>query len=520
MLRRLRQILALASLLVLTLLLLGAVRWAWPARVQVVPALLALHAGALLFLLLLTLLTGRTYCSVLCPLGVLQDVVRRLTGRRPMRYRSPWPGRISGLILLGVGVYGFVRGIYAIPALLDPFSHYGRIVGQVFRPLWIMAKNALVPLNGTMGWWIERESFLAYSAEALWVALCLLAVLTATAWLWGRALCHWLCPVGHVLGWIGRFSLLGVRTDTERCRQCGACERACRTSCRRASDGHHDRQRCVVCLSCVAACPHGVVSYGPRWARRGCATSRAEVAASAAHGEECPSPQAVDRRRFLVSTGALLLSLPAARAQQALDEYDRATKHVISEDNGFVTYRYENVRQVQGVLPDGQVVAERTYGIMPPATVSRQRFQSRCTACGLCMAHCPSHILKPATNEYGPTGRMQPTVDFSSGWCRPDCNRCAEVCPTDAIRLLPLAEKRIDRLGWATFNSRTCVAVTDGVDCDACVRHCPMNAIQMVEKDGHKVPTVVKRRCTGCGACEYYCPGRPLKAIYVEGLKY
>lgn len=508
MLRRFRQFLALAAFVALTLLLLGVVRWAWPARLQVVPALLALHVGALLFLVLLTLLSGRIYCSVLCPLGVLQDVVRRLSRRRrAMRYRRPWPGRVVGLVLLCVGVVGFMRGLYYIPALLDPFSQYGRLVGALGRPLWLVSKNALVPLNGTLGWWIERQPVPAPDGMTMAGAVALLCVLVAMAWLWGRAFCHWLCPVGHVLGWMGRWAPFGVRVDGAKCRRCGACECSCRSSCRRAADGYVDRQRCVVCLECVAVCPHGAVSYGLRWGR----------------GRACPSgagDEASSRRNFITSAGALLLSVPVARAQQALDEYERATKHVISEGDGFVTYRYENVRQVEGRSPDGEVVVRRTYGIMPPATVSRQRFQSRCTACGLCMTHCPSRILKPATNEYGPAGRMQPTADFTLGWCRPDCNRCAEVCPTDAIRLLPLAEKRTDRLGWATFNSRTCVAVTDGVDCDACVRHCSMNAIQMIEKEGHKVPTVIKRRCTGCGACEYYCPGRPLKAIYVEGLKY
>lgn len=515
MLRRIRQILALVLIAMLTLTLLGAVRWgAGVARLQVVPALLAGGVAALAAVVLLTLVAGRAYCSTLCPLGVLQDIVRRLSGRRPMRYRSGLPGYAAALVLLVVGMWGWARGEYLVPALLDPFSHYARIVGQLFRPLWVLLKGALADLDGPMGWWIEHEPIVMHSAAAMTGALVLLAVLTVTSWLWGRALCHWLCPVGYVLGWIGCRPLLGVRTDATRCTHCGACERACRSSCRRATDGRLDRRRCVVCLDCVAVCPRQAIRYG--LPRRGDATSRTISPKDAA----ADAPQGLSRRRLLTAAGTLALTLPAARAQRVLDEYERASRNVIAEGDGFVTYQYDNVRQVEARMPGGEVVARRTYAIMPPATVSRARFQSRCTSCGLCMAHCPSHILRPATDEYGPAGRMQPTVDFSLGWCRPECNRCAEVCPTDAIRLLPVAEKRTDRLGWATFNSRTCVAVTDDVDCDACVRHCPMQAITMVEKEGHKVPTVTKRRCTGCGACEYYCPGRPLKAIYVEGLKY
>ena len=39
-------------------------------HMQLIPALLGLHFGVLLFLLLITLLLGRVYCSPICPMGV------------------------------------------------------------------------------------------------------------------------------------------------------------------------------------------------------------------------------------------------------------------------------------------------------------------------------------------------------------------------------------------------------------------------------------------------------------------
>ena len=50
----------------------------WLAKVQLLPAILALNVGVVAVLLVLTLLFGRLYCSVICPLGVMQDVVARL----------------------------------------------------------------------------------------------------------------------------------------------------------------------------------------------------------------------------------------------------------------------------------------------------------------------------------------------------------------------------------------------------------------------------------------------------------
>ena len=47
----------------------------WTAKVQFLPALLAVNVGVVALLVLLTLLMGRVYCSVICPLGVFQDIV-------------------------------------------------------------------------------------------------------------------------------------------------------------------------------------------------------------------------------------------------------------------------------------------------------------------------------------------------------------------------------------------------------------------------------------------------------------
>ena len=52
------------------------------AHIQFIPALLALHVGVLLFLLLLTLITGRSYCSSICPLGVFQDIIIWISRKR------------------------------------------------------------------------------------------------------------------------------------------------------------------------------------------------------------------------------------------------------------------------------------------------------------------------------------------------------------------------------------------------------------------------------------------------------
>ena len=117
---------------------------------------------------------------------------------------------------------------------------------------------------------------------------------------------------------------------------------------------------------------------------------------------------------------------------------------------------------------------------------------------------------------------MQPEMSYERGYCRPECNRCSEVCPTGAIQHIGEDEKSSIQIGHAVWVKKNCVAVTDKVECGNCARHCPVGAIEMVpldenDEDTPFIPSVNVERCIGCGACENLCPARPLSAIYVEG---
>ena len=73
-------------------------------------------------------------------------------------------------------------------------------------------------------------------------------------------------------------------------------------------------------------------------------------------------------------------------------------------------------------------------------------------------------------------------------------------------------------MGYVVFIEENCIVYTDGTSCGACSEHCPTQAVAMVPyKDGLTIPHVNKEICVGCGGCEYVCPARPFRAIYIEG---
>ena len=168
---------------------------------------------------------------------------------------------------------------------------------------------------------------------------------------------------------------------------------------------------------------------------------------------------------------------------------------------------------------EDKVAPERKTPLTPPGSLSARHFQQYCTGCQLCVAQCPNQVLRPST---GLLTLMQPTMSYERGYCRPECTRCIDVCPTDAIRPIKAEEKSSIQIGHAVWVKKNCVVITDGVECGHCARMCPVGAITMVNLDPEdelspKVPAVNESRCIGCGACENLCPARPFSAIYVEG---
>ncbi|MBR7169118.1 MAG: 4Fe-4S binding protein, partial [Alistipes sp.] len=201
----------------------------WLAEVQLLPALLALNVGVVGVLIVLTLLFGRLYCSVICPLGVMQDIVARL-GRKAKRNRYGYSKaktllRVVVLVLFGLLI---ALGLTSWAALIAPYSAFGRIATNLLQPLWMWGNNLLA-----MGAeWMDSYAF--YRVEVLWqgvvslvVSLVTLFVVGLLAWKHGRTWCNTICPVGTLLGFFARFSWLRPVIDRSKCNGCGLCARNC-----------------------------------------------------------------------------------------------------------------------------------------------------------------------------------------------------------------------------------------------------------------------------------------------------
>lgn len=493
MLRKTRLTLAIISFVLVTLLFLDFTgtthAWfGWLAKIQFLPALLALNVGVVAALVVLTLLFGRIYCSVICPLGVMQDLFGWLGKKRKKNRYSYSPAKnVLRYALLAVMVLAVVTGIGSAVALLAPYSAYGRIAQNLLAPLWQWGNNLLA------GWAERADSYAFYTVDVwirsvatLCVAAATLVIIGWLAWRNGRTYCNTICPVGTVLGLLARFSLFKPVIDTTKCNGCGLCARNCKAACIDSKQHRIDYSRCVDCMDCIGKCRKGAISYSRVRARK------EEVPA----GHTAPvqeEAKGTSRRQFLTAT-ALATGTSLLHAQEK------------TVDGGLAA------------LTDKKI-PERKTPIVPPGAQGARHMAQHCTACQLCVSVCPNGVLRPSTRL---TTLMQPESSYERGYCRPECTKCSEVCPAGAIRLVSVAEKSSIQIGHAVWVKANCIPLTDGVECGNCARHCPAGAIQMVSsdperEDAPRIPVVNAERCIGCGACENLCPARPFSAIYVEG---
>lgn len=482
----------------------------WLAKIQFWPAFYSLNIGVVAVLVVLMLVLGRIYCSVICPLGVMQDVVSWLHGRRK-RNRFTYSKEKKWLRygMLGVFIISAVAGINAIVSLLAPYSSYGRIASSLFKPVYEAGNNVLASIAE------HFNSYAFYSVDVWMKSLPTLIIASVTfvaivilAWRGGRTYCNTICPVGTILSFFARFSWFKVRIDESKCVNCGLCTKNCKASAIDFKNHKIDYSRCVVCGDCLGKCHKGALSF---------TSGRADKSTSGRVDKS--TSQQVDKQTSGQAGNANLL-VNSSTCNSSADNGRRSflLAAAIATTGAALAQEKKKVDGGLAVIED-KIAPERLTPLTPPGSMSAQHFAQHCTACQLCVSTCPNGVLRPSTDL---SKFMQPTMSYERGYCRPECTKCGEVCPTGAIKPITRADKSATQIGHAVWIKKNCVPLTDGVECGNCARHCPAGAIQMVPSDpkngqSPKIPVVNEARCIGCGACENLCPARPFSAIYVEG---
>jgi ferredoxin len=309
-----------------------------------------------------------------------------------------------------------------------------------------------------------RETFypLAFISFAFFLFILFLERYESRNW------CRNICPLGTLLGLLGRFSIFRRRPG----RLCSDCQ-GCKDLCPTAFDQEIlKKEDCILCMECQLRCKFG----------------RANFTLKRAKGATGKSPVPLMERRVLL--GGL------------------ASGFLLSRAFSFTS------------------ASNRERLIRPPGAQDESEFLKKCVRCGECMKVCLKNALYPDYFRAGSFGIFMPVLIPRLGYCEYNCNLCGQVCPTGAIPNQPLEKKKKNIIGLAAFDKNHCLPYARRIDCIVCEEHCPIpekairtESVKMLSFDGKaitvKQPYVVEDLCTGCGICEYVCPLEGKSAIEV-----
>lgn len=420
--------------------------------------------------LMACLVIPRGFCGYVCPLGTLIDLFDWTIGRRISRFRLSREGWWAWLryvflaavvtaSLCGVLIAGFVS---AIPLITR---------GMAF---------VLAPLQtGLLHGWRQVPPMHTehYVSIGLVVLVFVLGLLGPRFW------CRFLCPTGAVFS-LGNLLRFHQRHVTDDCGGCGRCAVHCPFDAvgpdfaTRTSD-------CAFCQTCGGVCPAEAIRFGSRW-QGPCQESDAESTPS--------TPGSAWRRRRFLGAG---IGLTAGCA------------------GGIV------LAAAAKTLGVGRGSSDQPPPVRPPGSLPEPDFLKTCVRCGECLRACPNDALQPVGWDHGLDGLWTPRVVADWSGCEPSCNRCGQVCPTGAIRALPMEEKRFARQGLAVVDKQTCLPYAQETACQLCVEACRRAGYEAIEfvrtgtemdasgnpiaDTGFLAPVVRAESCVGCGLCQTRC---------------
>ena len=421
-------------------------------------------------ILLVCILIPRGFCGYLCPLGTTIDLFDWAVGRRITRFRvagDGWWVHIKYYLLLGCLVAAlsgvlFTGFVAAIPVITRGILFLGGPLQTGLLRGW----HQVPPLNAGHALSI-----------ALFFAVLGLGLLRPRFW------CKYVCPSGAVFS-LGNLFRASERKVESSCIHCNKCIEVCPFDAIKP-DFTTRTTDCTLCQTCGGVCPTHAIKFVGRW----------EVAGLKAVNDPPTHETSLGRRGFLAAGVGLTAGIVGGLASSSVT---RVLGAKLDHPNAFLPVR-------------------------PPGSVPEREFLGMCIRCGECFKACPNDVLQPLGFQQGLEGLWTPHVVADWSGCASSCNNCGQVCPTGAIRALPLEEKKAARMGLAIVNERTCLPFAGREECRLCVDECiaaGYHAIEFtrvgtqadefgvpIEGTGMLAPVVQPETCVGCGLCQTRCYG-------------
>ena len=388
-------------------------------EMQFFPALDRKAWGIVFFIVLFTFLFGRFYCSVICPFGILQDIIAFLSRKKSTVDKNRIKTRYA---ITAIAVTLLLSGHIAVFEILDPYSNFGRVISFFKNPAYITGL----------------------------VVFCIILFLS----IWKkRIFCTSICPVGTILGLCSKFTPNKMRIS-EKCVRCGRCTTVCPAGCVDPQEKKLDNERCVRCLKCSAVCPLNAVGFMKEQtgstkfdlSRRnfltGTFTTAAAVGAGAVLAEHfnVRKQTKTSFQRPICPPGATTpeeFASKCTNCQLCVNVCQGKVIHPKSKDFETVHLQYGTnyclyeCNNCCSVCPTGALSALTLAEKQKRRIAIAQIFQDKCIGCGTCARKCPQGAIK--IEKINGKSKAVLSAQYCIG-----CGACFSACllPEKAIRVV------------------------------------------------------------------------------------
>jgi ferredoxin len=437
-----------------------------------------------LITILITIVLGRVFCGWICPLGTLNTIVGSFRRRQSIPMDAKWHRLKYYILVVLIASSVFTLQIAGI---MDPLSLIIRSFSLSIYPL---ADNGIRALFDTIYntnisglvdaseavYGLLKKSLLAFRPlfylQAVFIGGIFFLILAINL-IEKRFWCKYLCPLGALLGLCSQYSVL-KRETSEGCTGCGICANSCQGGAISEKNETWRNTECLACFSCDDICPQNAVSFGL--------------------GKQKNQAMDLGRRQVMASMLSGAIGVPLLRS-----------------------------------TPLSKTAYSNPDVLRPPGALDEKEFLRRCVKCGECMKVCITNGLQPTLLEAGLEGIWSPRLIPRIGHCEYRCTLCGQVCPSGAIRRMPLEEKTKVIIGLAMIDKGRCLPYAHAIPCIVCEEMCPTSpkAIWFEDtvvrgRDGKELivqqPRIDLNLCIGCGICEAKCPVGNRAAIYVTNI--
>jgi polyferredoxin len=297
----------------------------------------------------------------------------------------------------------FFSGGVTLLSIFEPYSNFGRITNEVIKPAIYLVNNLLSSVLQKFDlYFIRKAEMHGFNITSFFYALVIFILIGGLSFFYGRFFCNTLCPAGALLGLISKFSVFRIKISGEKCNSCGMCAKVCKAGCIDCETKSIDSETCIYCFNCLDTCKNDGIKYSYGF--------------------------------FKHKTG---------KTDETKRDFMKKTM------TGIITFAI--VTSPVKAFANSILIKKKNPVILPPGAQSMENFRKKCTSCHLCVASCPTKVLTPAFNGVGLKNFLQPEMNYSKSYCLYDCNACSQVCPTGAIKPVPVENKKRIQIGVAKF---------------------------------------------------------------------